>query len=148
NEELPMFARLRPRTGSDALRAPPGRRQPRLPCRPHLESLEERCLLSGNVVLDWNATLINTIEAQRTPPLPASRGTAMVHVSMYAAVVALDPGYAFSPVPGLADDPPPAAHAFPAVAAARAADAVLDSLYPAQAATFDAQLQSFLTGYP
>jgi membrane-associated phospholipid phosphatase len=105
-------------------------------------------LPSSNVIQAWNATLINTIEAQGTPPLPASRSMAMVHVAMYDAVVALDPAYTFYALPGLADKPPPAAHAFPEVAAARAADAVLDSLYPAQAATFDAQLQSFLTGYP
>src|SRR5206468_10109535 len=118
------------------------------PCRLNPEPLEDRCLLSGDVVLDWNATLVNTIETQRTPPPPASRALAMVHVAMYDAVVALEPEYAFYAVPGLADAPPPAAHAFPEVAAARAADVVLDSLYPAQAAAFDAQLRSFLAGYP
>jgi hypothetical protein len=105
-------------------------------------------LLSGDVILAWNATLLNTIEAQRTSPLLASRSMAMLHVAMYDAVAALDPTYAFYPVPGLANAPPPAAHAFPEVAAAQAADTVLDSLYPAQAATFDAQFQAFLTGYP
>jgi hypothetical protein len=143
-----MFAPLRPRAGHETRRAPAERRRHKQRCRLGLEPLEDRCLPSGNVVLDWNATLINTIEAQRSPPLPASRSMAMVHVAMYDAVVALEPAYTFYPVPGLADAPPPAAHAFPEVAAARAADAVLDSLYPAQAATFDAQLQSFLTGYP
>jgi membrane-associated phospholipid phosphatase len=115
---------------------------------PRLEPLEDRCLLSGDVILDWNATLINTIAAQQTPLTLASRSMAMVHVAMYDAVAALEPRYAFYAVPGLDDAPPPAAHAFPEVAAAKAADAVLDSLYPAQAATFDAQLQSFLAGYP
>ena len=134
--------------GRDTARASSQWRRTKHGCRPHSEPLEERCLLSGDVVLDWNATLINTIETQRTPLLPASRTMAMVHVAMYDAVVALEPEYAFYAVPGLADDPPPAAHAFPEVAAARAADVVLDSNYPAQAATFDAQLQSFLAGYP
>src|SRR5262249_48315866 len=112
------------------------------------EPLEERCLLSGDVVLDWNATLINTIETQGTSPLLASRTMAMVHVAMYDAVVALEPNYTFYAVPGLVDAPPPAAHAFPEVAAARAADVVLDSLSPGQAATFDGHLQSFLAGSP
>lgn len=134
--------------GRDTVRAASRRRRTKHPCRPAPQSLEDRCLLSGDVVLDWNATLINTIETQRTPLLPASRSMAMVHVAMYDAVVALEPEYAFYAVPGLADAPPPAAHAFPEVAAAMAADVVLDSLYPARAAMFDAQLQTFLAGYP
>jgi membrane-associated phospholipid phosphatase len=132
----------------DTLQARRKRRRPRPPCRFNLELLEDRCLLSGDVILDWNATLINAIAAQGTPPTLASRSMAMVHVAMYDAVVALKPRYAFYAVPGLADAPPPAAHAFPEVAAARAADVVMDRLFPGQAATFDGQLQSFLTGYP
>jgi membrane-associated phospholipid phosphatase len=105
-------------------------------------------LLAGDVILQWNATVINAIVTQGTPVLLAGRTFAMVHVAMYDAVVALEANYTFYAVPGLADDPPPAAHAFPEVAAAKAADVVLDNLYPAQAATFDAQLQAFLNGYP
>jgi hypothetical protein len=105
-------------------------------------------VLSGDVILDWNATLINAIETSRMSPLLASRGMAMVHVAMYDAVAAVEPTYTFYAVPGLADAPPPAAHAFPEVAAARAADLVMDSLFPTQGATFDAQLQAFLAGYP
>ena len=132
----------------DIVQASFKRRRTKHPCRPGPEPLEDRRLLSGDVILDWNATMIKTIETQRTPLLPASRSMAMVHVAMYDAVVALRPHYAFYAVPGLANAPPPAAHAFPEVAAAKAADVVLDSLYPTQAATFDAQLQSFLAGYP
>ena len=50
----------------------------------------------ADVILDWNATLINTIEAQRTPPLPASRSAAMVHEAMYDAVVAVVRGASFA----------------------------------------------------
>jgi membrane-associated phospholipid phosphatase len=143
-----MSTPLRHRTVRDTVRASSKRRRTKHPCRPGPEPLEDRRLLSGDVVLDWNATLLNTIETQGTSPVLASRTMAMAHVAMYDAVVALEPEYAFYAVPGLADDPPPAAHAFPEVAAARAADVVLDSLYPAQASSFDAQLQSFLAGYP
>jgi hypothetical protein len=115
-----MFASHRPNRPQDALQARRKRRRPRQPCHLYLEPLEDRCLLSNDVILDWNATLINAIEANRTSPLLASRGMAMVHVAMYDAVVAVEPAYTFYPVPGLADAPPPAAHAFPQVAAARA----------------------------
>ena len=91
---------IRPRTG-------PGHRPGILPAEadeapvpPGPEPLEERCLLSGDVVLDWNATLINTIETQRTPLLPASRSMAMVHVAMYDAVVALKPNTPSTRSPG------------------------------------------------
>jgi membrane-associated phospholipid phosphatase len=105
-------------------------------------------LLSGDVVLAWNATLINAIETARTSPLLASRAMAMVHTAMYDAIDAVEPTYSLYPVPGLADAPPAAAHSFPEVAAAKAADLIVDGLFPAQAAAFDAQLQSFLAGYP
>src|SRR5262249_194456 len=80
--------------------------------------------------------------------LLASRALAMVHTAMYDAIDAVEPTYTLYPVPGLADAPPPAAHSFPEVSAATAADLIMDSLFPAQAATFDAQLQSYLAGSP
>jgi hypothetical protein len=91
-EETPMFAPFRPRAGHDTRRAPAERRRHKQQCRLCLEPLEDRCLPSSDVILAWNATLINTIEAQRTPPLPASRSMAMVHVAMYDAGGDLDGG--------------------------------------------------------
>jgi hypothetical protein len=144
-----MRARLRPRTGHETLQAAtPRHKRQKQPCRLHLEPLEERCLLSGDVILDWNTTLINAVETLSAPSLPASRAGAMVNVAMYDAVVALKPKYTLYAVPGLANAPPPGAHAFPEVAAAKAADVVMDSLYPALAAMFDTHLQSFLASYP
>src|SRR5262245_47802217 len=127
-------------------------RGPKLGAKRHrrlsLEPLEDRCLLSGDVILQWNETLLNAIRLAKTAPPPASRQLAMLHIAMYDAVDALVPRYSFYAVPGLSASPPPAAHAFPEVAAAAAANTVLDRLYPTQAATFDAQFRSFLTGYP
>jgi membrane-associated phospholipid phosphatase len=100
------------------------------------------------VILQWNETLLNAIRLANTAPPPASRQLAMLHIAMYDAVDALAPRYSFYAVPGLSASPPPAAHAFPEVAAAAAADTVLDRLYPTQTATFDAQFRSYLTGYP
>jgi membrane-associated phospholipid phosphatase len=110
----------------------------------HLEPLEDRCLLSGDVILAWNATLLNTIETNRLPVLPSSRSLAMMHVAMYDAVEGIpDARYTFYPVPGLDPHAAPE-HASPEAAAIAAADTTLDSLYPTQQATFDAQAQAEL----
>src|SRR5262249_8642716 len=103
-----------------------------------LEGLEQRCLLSGDVVLDWNATLLQAVRVNGTPPPLAARDMAMVHVAIFDAVDTIEPAYASFPVPGLAAVPAPGASA--EVAAVAAADRVLDSVFPTQAATFDAQL--------
>jgi membrane-associated phospholipid phosphatase len=139
-----MFAQLRSRTDHDTLRAPPPRRRQQHRCRLYLEPLEDRCLLSGDVILTWNATLISVIEANHLPPLPSSRSLAMLHVAMYDAVEGIpEARYTFYPVPGLdpAEVPRPASRE---AAATTAADTVLDSLYPAQHATFDALAQAEL----
>jgi membrane-associated phospholipid phosphatase len=139
-----MFAPLGPCAGYDTLRLPPKQRRFKQPCRLCLEPLEERCLLSGNVILDWNAIQINTIESNHTPPLPSSRSMAMVHVAMYDAVEGIhDARYTLYPVPGLDPEDAPR-HASREAAAIAAADTVLNSLYPAQQATFDALYQAEL----
>jgi hypothetical protein len=71
---------------------------------------------------------------------------AMVHVAIYDAVDLIDKSYALYPVPGLKAVAPPGTS--PEVAAAVAADKVLDGVFPKQAATFDAQLQAFLASVP
>jgi membrane-associated phospholipid phosphatase len=143
-EETLMFAQLWPRTDHDTLRASHQRSRQKHSRRLELEPLEARCLLSGDVILDWNATVINVIEANHLPPLPSSRSMAMLHVAMYDAVEGIpDARYTFYAVPGL--DPKEAPiHASREAAAISAADTVLDSLYPAQSATFDALSQAEL----
>jgi len=139
-----MFALLRPRTNPDPFRAPPRPRQHKQRCRLYLEPLEDRCLLSGDVILAWNATLLSSIETNRLPVLPSTRSLAMLQVAMYDAVEGIpNARYAFYQVPGLDPHAAPK-NASPEAAASAAADTVLDSLYPAQQATFDAQYQNEL----
>jgi hypothetical protein len=107
-----------------------------------LEQLESRELLTGNVILDWNAAALDAIRAAGTGPPPASRALAMLHVAMYDAVDVIEPQAALYPVPGLPGAAPP--HGSAEVAAAAAADRVLDQLFPEQAAGFDSQLRTFL----
>src|SRR5438128_10280454 len=58
-----------------------------------LEPLEDRCLLSSDVVIEWNQTLLNEIRANKTPPPPASRIMAIVQVAVFDAVNAVDGSY-------------------------------------------------------
>jgi|SRR5579884_3319992 len=136
-----------------------------------LEALEDRCLLSvashtpiaqqiastvaagqtlpaknDNVVIDWNATMLEAVWTASSPPTVASRNMAMVQVAVYDAVDAIQHQYAFYPIPGYQPTPP--AHASVGAAAAAAADEVLTHLYPSQSALFAAQLQSSLASIP
>src|ERR1700682_344519 len=74
--------------------------------RLRVEELETRDLLSSNVVLDWNATLLEAIRIDKTPPPPASRAMAMVHLAMYDAIDSIEPEANLYPLPGLPVRPP------------------------------------------
>jgi hypothetical protein len=138
-------------------------------CRPAVEPLEERCLLSGvpagtgplptvttgltarqagraDVVIDWNATMLRAVWNDATAPTEASRVEAMVGVAVYDAVDALRPTYALYHVPGLHGRLPH--HASPQAAAVAAADTVLNSVYPQQKSLFDAEYRATLAGIP
>src|SRR5262249_31438712 len=107
-----------------------------------VEQLEDRCLLSGDVVLHWNEILLQSLAGQ-PPRVPLARNLALVHVAVFDAVNAIDRSYE-----------PYAAHvhashgASPEAAAAKAAHDTLAALYPAQSATFDAALAQDLQGIP
>jgi hypothetical protein len=135
-----MFTRLmqRPQPRSSAGRNPNKRAY-----RPFLEPLEDRCLMAGNVVLDWNqAALAATIEATNPPPL-AARNVAMVHAAVYDAVNAIDR----TSQPYFVDTTAPVDTSREAAAAA-AAYRVLVTLYPLQVARFDLALAVSLAGIP
>src|SRR5262245_56295135 len=70
------------------------RRISRSSARLRIELLEDRCLLSGDVVLQWNDVLLNAIRTDKTPPPPASRNMAIVHAAIYDAVSSIDRSYA------------------------------------------------------
>jgi hypothetical protein len=88
---------------------------------------------NADAVLQWNAIALNAIRADKTAPPKAARALAMVSAAVYDAVNAVIPLHTFYHAnPGLHPN------ADPSAAAAAAAHSVLDSLFPAQAASFDA----------
>jgi hypothetical protein len=107
-----------------------------------VEQLEDRCLLSGDVVLHWNEILLQSLTSQ-PPRVPLARNLALVHVAMFDAVNAIDRSYE-----------PYAAHvhasrgASQEAAAAQAAHDTLAALYPARQAVFDAALAEDLADIP
>ena len=93
-------------------------------------------------VIQWNQTTLNAIALDADPPTVASRSLAMESLAVYDAISAIDgtPGYLVNltaPADTSAD-----------AAVAAAADEILDTLYPAQAASFDAQLAATLAALP
>lgn len=128
------------------------------------ESNESNNLLSlhasapgTDVVLDWNATLLNAIQAvgsdpnlavniSAAPPV-AARNQAIVHAAIFDAVNAIDRSYS-SYLPTLNLSPFQTAGASLVAAAAAAAHQALSVLYPTQQAEFDAQLARSLAEVP
>src|SRR5262245_39424157 len=126
-------------------------------CRPMVEELEERTLLSADAVLDWNAIMLEANRIDHTPGDPApgagaltqggptrtSRAFAIVAAAMYDALNSIT-GH-FTPylvsISGFAN-------ADQRAAIAQAAHDTLTALYPLQQPTFDADLTAYLAGIP
>jgi hypothetical protein len=108
-----------------------------------VECLERRDLLAADAVLVWNSVTLDAIRTDKTPPPKASRDLAIVHAAIYDAVNAIDRTHQVYAVNALAS--PTTSHE---AAVAAAAHAALSSLFPAQQATFDAQLQADLAAIP
>jgi membrane-associated phospholipid phosphatase len=108
-----------------------------------VEELEDRCLLSANVVLEWNRLALQAVGQARLSPVFVSRDLAITQAAVYDAVVAIDRSFE-----------PYHAHvqasrgASPEAAAAQAAHDALAALFPSQAGTFDAALAADLAGIP
>lgn len=88
-----------------------------------------------DVVLDWNATLLNAVATDRTAPPLAARNMAMVHAGIYASVCLIDQLSNNGDVDTVAPE-----GMSRKAAAATAAHRILVNLYPTQTATFDTQL--------
>ncbi len=89
--------------------------------------------LCADVVTDWNARTIAAATHSHETDMPTSRSLAIIHIAMFGAINAVEGKYhpfivQLTPEPDV----------LPAVAANEAADRVLDWLYPAQQAQFDA----------
>jgi hypothetical protein len=94
---------------------------------------------NSDVVLDWNATLLNVIMTDKTPPPVASRNMAMVQAAVFDAINSFDLKYKNYNFAGTAP-----IGASPDAAAASAAYTVLLSLYPNQKVFFDTALAASL----
>lgn len=94
-----------------------------------------------NMVLTWNQTLLQAIATANVPPPAANRLGAVVQSAVFDAVNGIARRY--TPIhiqPAAPED------ASPQAAAAGAAHEALVQLFPAQAATFDAQLAASMRG--
>ena len=139
-----MFLRHWRRQGTRTQRVPHKRSCPQPACRLSLESLEDRLLMSGDAILHWNKVAVEAAFAPGPPsPVPFFRNLAVVYVSMFDAVNAIDRSYApyFADVQASGD-------ASMEAAAAQASHDTLSALYPDQKATFDAALAEDLVGIP
>src|SRR5438874_1361272 len=110
-------------------------------CRLTAEALEDRFLLSGDMVLRWNEILW---QAEWTAGIFApvnSRVMAITQAAVYEAVNSIDGTY----TPYLVDIPAPAFADKDAAVATAAHDALV-GLFPAQAGVLDLQLKASLDG--
>jgi hypothetical protein len=116
-----------------------------------LEQLEDRCLLSGDMVLAWNAIAIEAAKSDHAigapgaqfGPTRTSRAMAIVQGAVYDAVNSIQPLY----TPYLVQVEAPRDASIDA-AVAEAAHDTLVSLYPYLQSYFDTQLASSLQGIP
>jgi hypothetical protein len=88
-----------------------------------------------DMVVKWNEAVLQAIRKERTPPPVAARNLAIVHLSIYDAVMAIERTHQpyltdATPIPGASSD----------AAAAAAAHRALLALYPQQRDAFDALL--------
>ncbi len=103
------------------------------------ECLEERQLLTADMVLQWNDVLLDAVRFDKTAPPKASRAMAIVHTAIYDTVNSIDREY--TPYLTMVDVHPRASKE---AAVASAAYETLVALFPAQKATFDAKRVSSL----
>jgi membrane-associated phospholipid phosphatase len=108
-----------------------------------VEPLDDRCLPSANVVIEWNQLALHAVGQAKLPPMFVSRDLAITEAAVYDSVVAIDGSYE-----------PFYAHVHAShgasidAAAAQAAHDTLTALFPSQASTFDTALEADLAGIP
>jgi membrane-associated phospholipid phosphatase len=108
-----------------------------------VEPLEERRLLSANLVVEWNQLALQSIGQAKVSPVVASRALAITQAAVYDSVNAIDRSFE----PYHADVR--ASHgASLEAAAAQAAHDTLAALFPNQSSTFDSALAADLVGIP
>ena len=60
------------------------------PMRLFVEPLEDRCLMSANMVVEWNQRALQSIGQAKVSPVVASRALAITQAAVYDAVNAID----------------------------------------------------------
>lgn len=98
----------------------------------------------ADIVTDWNTVYLDTIRAVGGPPCPLARAGAIMHVSMFDALQAIDREY----TPMVVKDEDPALRTNRKAAMAAAAHRALSTLYPARASIYDAALAQSLAEVP
>jgi PAP2 superfamily len=132
-------------------------RPPKKPAAARLgvERLEDRCLLSGDIVIEWTDLLLKTGQPRGQNNAVASRVMAILEAAIYDSVNATDPAYTVYHVDATAF--PGAATASAEAAAAQAAHDVAVGLYkqlygqngtPPEVAQFDSTLAADLAAIP
>jgi hypothetical protein len=107
-----------------------------------VEPLEDRLVLSTDMVLRWNEALWTALETANIPSGPiTTRMAAMVQAAVYDAVNSIAPTY----TPYLAAIPAPAGASADAAAATAAHDTLL-AFFPTQATMLDLELKASLQG--
>ena len=117
--------------------------------QPRLEALEDRCLLSGDAILQWNAVALDAVAndyavggiTDQVGPTRTSRALAIVHTAMYDAFNAVDGSYTPYLFTGHAQ-----AGTSAEGAVAQAGHDTLVALYPHQKQRFDVALAASLVG--
>jgi membrane-associated phospholipid phosphatase len=138
-----MFTNLWSRAGNRTARPPTNRVRTKSVRRLCFEPLEDRCLLSGDVVLQWNQLALDAIRQVKPNPVAASRSLAIEQVAVFDAVNAIDRSFTsyFAQVH--------ASHGASLVAAAaQAGHDTLTAMFPTLKSTFDAALAADLVGIP
>ena len=111
--------------------------------RPGIEALDGRCLLSADVVIQWNQAVLAAISNDKPTIGFLTRDLAIVQSAIYDAVNAVD--HTSGAFLVQADAP---AGASPVAAAAAAGLFTASALFPTDTASFQATYQASLAGVP
>lgn len=103
-------------------------------------ALTAPAVASADVVTDWNRTMIDALEVDKTPPPPSARVGAIVQSAVFDSVNGIARRY--TPMHVLPDAPRGASRA---AAAAGAAHEALVTLFPAQQAMLDQRLEDTIS---
>jgi uncharacterized protein (TIGR03118 family) len=109
-----------------------------------VESLDERCLLSADAVIQWNQAVLTAIRNDKPTIGFVTRDLAIVQTAIYDVVTAID----HTSAPFLVQPAVAPADASPVAAADAAGLVTASALFPNETAVFQATYQSVLASVP